>query len=50
MVQVVTDNESVFVKVGKLLMKKYNMYWTPCASHYIDLMFEDIGKGIVLRS
>ena len=43
-VQIVTDNGSAFAKAGKLLMKKYNMYWTPCASHYIDLMFEDIGK------
>ena len=25
-------------------MKKYNLYWTPCAVHCIDLMFEDIGK------
>ena len=43
-VQIVTDNESAFVKAGKLLMKKYNLYWTPCAAHCIDLMFEDIGK------
>ena len=43
-VQIVTDNRSTFVKAGKLLMKKYNMYWTPCAAHCIDLMFEDIGK------
>ena len=43
-VQIVTDNGSTFVKVGKLLMKKYNLYWTPCAAHCIDLMFEDIGK------
>ena len=43
-VQIVTDNGSVFVKAGKLLMKKYNLYWTPCATHCIDLMFEDIGK------
>ena len=43
-VQIVTDNGSTFVKAGKLLMKKYNLYWTPCASHCIDLMFEDIGK------
>ena len=43
-VQIVTDNGSAFVKVGKLLMKKYNLYWTPCAAHYIDLMFEDISK------
>ncbi|KAL6324351.1 hypothetical protein AAG906_012955 [Vitis piasezkii] len=38
------DNGSAFVKAGKLLMKKYNLYWTPCAAHCIDLMFEDIGK------
>ena len=43
-VQIVTNNGSTFVKVGKLLMKKYNLYWTSCAAHYIDLMFEDIGK------
>ena len=43
-VQIVTDNGSTFVKAKKLLIKKYNMYWTPCATHNIDLMFEDIGK------
>ena len=43
-VQIVTDNRSTFVKAEKLLMKKYNVYWTPCAAHCIDLMFEDIGK------
>ena len=43
-VQIVTNNRSAFVKAGKLLMKKYNLYWTPCAAHCIDLMFEDIGK------
>ena len=32
------------MKAGKLLMKKYNLYWTPCTAHCIDLMFEDIGK------
>ena len=26
-VQIVTDNRSAFVKVGKFLMKKYNLYW-----------------------
>ena len=25
-------------------MKKYNLYWTPFPTHFIDLMFEDIGK------
>ena len=43
-VQIVTDNGSAFVKTVKLLMKKYNLYWTPCVAHCIDLMFEDIGK------
>ena len=43
-VQIVTDNGSAFVKAEKLLMKKYNLCWTPCAAHCIDLMFEDIGK------
>ena len=32
------------MKAKKLLMKNYNLYWTPCAAHWIDLMFEDIGK------
>ena len=43
-VQIVTDNGSTFVKVGKLLMKKYDLYWIPCATHCVDLMFEDIGN------
>ena len=43
-VQIVTNNGSTFVKVGKLLIKKYNIYWTPCAAHCINLMLEDIGK------
>ena len=43
-VQIVTDIGSAFMKAGKLLMKKYNLYWTPCATHCIDLMFKDIGK------
>ena len=43
-VQIVTDNGSAFVKAGKKLMGRYHLYWTPCAAHCIDLMFEDIGK------
>ena len=31
--------------VGKLLeAKRPNLYWTPCAAHYLDLILEDIGK------
>ena len=44
-VQIVIDNGSAFVKAGKLLMKKYNLYWTPCLTYCINLMFENIGKG-----
>ena len=43
-VQIVTDNGSTFMKPGKQLMKKYNLYWTPCTVHYINLIFEDIRK------
>ena len=27
-------------------MKKFNLYWTPCATRYIDLIFKDIGKRL----
>ena len=31
--------------VGELLEdKRPNLFWTPCATHCIDLMLEDIGK------
>ena len=43
-VQIVTDNGSVFMKARKVLMKKFNLYWTSCAAHCINLMFEDIEK------
>ena len=32
------------MKARKLLMKKFNLYQTPCAAHCINLIFEDIGK------
>nr|XP_011469160.1 PREDICTED: uncharacterized protein LOC105352880 [Fragaria vesca subsp. vesca] len=44
MVQVVTDNAANYVKAGKKLMKNHNVYWTSCAAHCIDLMFEEMGK------
>ena len=48
-VQIVTNNGLAFVKVGKLLMKKFNLYWTPCAAHCIDLMLKTLGKDLVLH-
>ncbi|CAH1416835.1 unnamed protein product [Lactuca virosa] len=44
-VQVVTDSASNNVFAGKLVEEKYmHIYWTPCAAHCIDLIFEDIFK------
>lgn len=44
-VQVITDNASNYVAVGRLLCAKYpTHFWTPCTTHCIDLMLEDIGK------
>jgi hypothetical protein len=42
-VQIVTDNASAYKKAGKALEKEHHIYWTPCAAHSIDLMFEAIG-------
>ncbi|XP_038685776.1 uncharacterized protein LOC119985557 [Tripterygium wilfordii] len=44
-VQILTDNDSNYVYAGKKLMeKRVTLYWTPCATHCIDLMLEDISK------
>ncbi|KAM1606884.1 hypothetical protein ACFX1Z_027531 [Malus domestica] len=43
-VHIVTDNGLAFVKAGEIMMERYPIYWTPCAAHCIDLIFEDIGK------
>ena len=46
-VQVVTDNFVNFKAVGDLLMqKRERLYWTPCAAHCIDLIFEDFEKNL----
>jgi hypothetical protein len=44
-VQVITDNASNYVVVGRLLEDKHpTIFWTPCTAHCLDLMLEDIGK------
>jgi hypothetical protein len=44
-VQVITDNVANYVVVGRMLMQRYpSLYWSPCATHCIDLMLEDMGK------
>lgn len=45
MVQVVTDNASNCCRMGRLLEAEFpTIVWTPCASHCLDLLMEDIGK------
>ena len=44
-VQVVTDNEVSFKAVSMLLMEKWkHLFWSPCATHCIDLKLEEIGS------
>lgn len=44
-VQVITDNGSNCVSMGRMLMDEFpKIAWTPCASHSLDLMIEDIGR------
>jgi hypothetical protein len=44
-VQVITDNASNYVATGRMLEEKHpTIWWTPCATHCLDLMLEDIGK------
>jgi hypothetical protein len=44
-VQVIMDNAANYVASGRILMQRYpSLYWSPCATHCIDLMLEDMGK------
>lgn len=44
-VQVVTDNGANYKAAGKLLMERIpTLFWSPCATHCLDLMLEDIAK------
>lgn len=44
-VQVIIDNASNYLLARKMLESKYRtIVWTPCATHCVDLTFEDIGK------
>ena len=45
LVQVITNNAANYVAVGKMLMERHHtLFWTPCATHCIDLLLEDMGK------
>lgn len=44
-VQVIIDNASNYLLARKMLESKYRtIFWTPCATHCVDLTFEDISK------
>lgn len=44
-VQVVTDNGSNCVSMGNMVQASYpKIRWTPCASHSLDLLLEDLQK------
>ncbi|XP_075665181.1 uncharacterized protein LOC142634813 [Castanea sativa] len=44
-VHLVTDNAANYVAAGRILCEKYrNISWLPCAAHYLNLIFKEIGK------
>lgn len=44
-VQIITDNGSNCAKMGEFVEQDYpSIVWTPCASHSLDLVMEDIAK------
>ncbi|KAL5137515.1 hypothetical protein HKD37_10G027871 [Glycine soja] len=46
-VQVITDNAANFKAAGELLMHtRPHLYWTPCASHCIDMKLKDLEKHL----
>jgi hypothetical protein len=44
-VQIVTDNTTYYKVAGEMLMaKRTRLYWTPCATHTIEMILEDYEK------
>nr|XP_025652327.1 uncharacterized protein LOC112748323 [Arachis hypogaea] len=44
-VHIVTDNAANYVAAERLLEAEFpKLYWSPCAAHCVNLMFQDIGK------
>lgn len=45
MVQIITDNVAAYVAAGRILQHRHpTLFWTPCATHVLDLLLEDIGN------
>eukprot|EP01018_Ginkgo_biloba_P025883 Gb_25508 [translate_table: standard] len=43
--QIVTNSASNCVGAGKMIMARFKIiYWTPCATHCMDLLLHDLGK------
>jgi hypothetical protein len=43
--QVIINNVSNYKAMGDLVMKDYPLFfWTPCATHYLDLLIANITK------
>ncbi|XP_057761024.1 uncharacterized protein LOC130981445 [Arachis stenosperma] len=44
-VHIVTENAANYVAAERLLEAEFpKLYWSPCAAHSVNLMFQDIGK------
>ena len=44
-IQIVTDNAAAYVAAGRHLMERHpTLFWSPCATHCLDLLLEDLGK------
>ena len=45
-VHLVTDNVTNYKATRRLLNEKYpSIFWSPCATHYLNLVSKDIIKG-----
>ncbi|MCO5566898.1 hypothetical protein L7F22_020581 [Adiantum nelumboides] len=50
-VQVITDNASNCASMGRKLEEEFpSIVWTPCASHCLDLLMEDIGNLLWVKA
>eukprot|EP00253_Pinus_taeda_P006848 PITA_06848 len=49
-VQVIINNAANYVSANKMLMERYHtLLWTPCATHCLNLLLEDMGKLFFIK-
>jgi len=46
-IQIVTNNATNYKARDLLMQKRKKLYWTPCATHCIDLILEDFEKKML---